>query len=158
MAAELSFTEATTMPHKARLLQAIRDEDAKLMQHRAFHIVGPGVVILVFAALAGELAVRVVKAPALFGGGTADLIGYGLAGVLLLLGITKGYAFDKWAEGWQHLQAVHDHQVGKIRSAMELLDAAESVKDGAIASGDNPPQDAWQRALRQPRPSEERAA
>ncbi len=144
------------MPYRARLLQAIRDEDAKLLQRQAFHIIGPGAVVLIFIVLVGELAVRLVNAPEFFGGGMADIFGYGAIGVFVLVGITKGYVFDKWVGGWLHLTAVHELQVAKLKAVIERLENEGLAAAGPVAEGggSSPQDDAWLRALRQPEPVE----
>ena len=140
------------MPFRARLLQAIRDEDAKLLQRQAFHVLGPGAVVLIFIVLVGELAVRLVNAPEFFGGGMADIFGYGVIGVFVLVGITKGYVFDKWVGGWLHLTAAHELQVAKIEAVIERLENEGLAAPASTAgAGEVSPQDdAWLRALRQP--------
>lgn len=150
------------MPHKARLLQAIREADAKLLQHQAFHILGPGAVILIFIVLAGEVAVRLVKAPELFGGGLVDVMGYGAIAIAIILWVSKGYAYDKWMEGWLHMRGTHEYQVKKITAVIERLERAErgeAEPEPVFNPGSlPPPSDAWQAALRHSKPTEKTEA
>ena len=136
------------MPYKSRLMQAIRDEESKLFQQRAFLIAGPGSIVLIFTALAGWFAVNVIRAPELFGGGMFELIGYGVLGVVILLSLTKGYAFDKWVEAWLHLDIVHRAKVAKIEAVMAKLEKDELEKIAKAQSGAAPKksEDSWQRA------------
>ncbi|MDO8944435.1 MAG: hypothetical protein Q7U75_14735 [Desulfobacterales bacterium] len=132
------------MPYKSRLIQAIRDEETKLFQQQAWHIVGPGVVVLTFSAIAGWFAVRVVRAPEMFGGGTFEQIGYGIVGVAIALWLTKGYTTDKWLDAWLRLGKAHQEKVARIEAVMAKLEQDELARTGdAPAQADDP----WKRAL-----------
>lgn len=138
------------MPFKSRLIQAIRDEEGKLLTEQAFHIAGPGVVIAGFIAIAGWFAVRVIRAPELFGGGAFEVIGYGFLGVVIALWLTKGYTFEKWLDGWVQLGKAHLERVAKIEAVMAKLERDELERIGlATGTGDAsaPQDDPWRRAL-----------
>ena len=137
------------MPFKARLTQAIRDEDAKLLQNQAFLIVGPGIVVLIFMAIAGWLAVHVIRTPELFGGGLLEQIGYGILGVVILLWLTKGYAYDRWLAAWLKLGSDRRTNVAKIEAVMAKLERDEQEKAALAGTGNEqkPADDPWKRAL-----------
>ena len=137
------------MPYKARLTQAIRDENARLSQQQMFLVLGPGVIILAFVAVTGWLAVHFVRAPELFGGGLFEPIGYGVLSVVILLSLTKGYAYDKWLEAWLQLGIAHSAKVAKIEAVMAKLERDEQEKAELTRIADVPqqPSDPWMRAL-----------
>lgn len=140
------------MPFKSRLIQAIRDEEAKLRTEQAIHVAGPGVVLIAFMAIAGWLAVRVIRAPELFGGGAFEVIGYGFLGVVIAGWLTKGYTLEHWLERWVQLRKEHLERVAKIEAVMAKLERDELEKV-ELAAGVPPPQpddDPWLRALATP--------
>lgn len=140
------------MPFKSRLIQAIRDEEAKLRTERAIHVAGPGIVLIAFTAIAGWLAVRVIRAPELFGGGAFDIIGYGFLGVVVAGWLTKGHTFEQWLDRWLRLRNEHRERVAKIEAVMAKLERDEAGK-AKLAAGEPPTQpenDPWLRALAAP--------
>ena len=140
------------MPFKSRLIQAIRDEEAKLRTERAIHVAGPGIVLIAFIAIAGWLAVRVIRAPELFGGGAFDVIGYGFLGVVVAGWLTKGRTFEQWLDRWLRLRNEHLARVAKIEAVMAKLARNEAEKAELVA-GEPPTQpesDPWLRALAAP--------
>ena len=140
------------MPYKLRLAQAIRDEEAKYLQERVFHILGPGIVILAFIAFVGWLAVRVIKTPELFGGGAFDLIGYGTLGVAISLSLAKGYTIDKWLSVGQELSTAHLARIARIEAVITLMENGELEK---TAGAPSVPDDPWTRALSPETPQED---
>lgn len=138
------------MPFKSRLIQAIRDEEAKLRTEQALHIAGPGAVVSVFIAIAGWFAVRVIHAPELFGGGAFEIIGYGFLGVVIVSSLTKAYSVEHWLDGWVQLRKAHLERVAQIEAVMARLEQEELERAGVAAIGDAPTQpgdDPWMRAL-----------
>jgi len=146
------------MPYTFRLMQAIHDEEANLRQKQVFHIIGPGLVVLLLWLFAGEMTVRVLNAPDLFGIGMLDVLCYGLLWTSVLLGLSKGYSLDKWLEGWLFLTAEHKRRVAKIEAVIvnlgntEQSKTAAAVQSNARSSEDDP----WMRALQTSVPAPER--
>lgn len=137
------------MPFKSRLIQAIRDEEAKLQTEQAIHIAGPGAVVGLFIAVAGWLAVRVIHAPELFGGGAFEIVGYGFLGVVIVSSLTKAYSVEHWLDGWVQLRKAHLEKVARIEAVMARLEQEELERADVAAIGDatQPDGDPWMRAL-----------
>lgn len=148
------------MPFEIRLAQAIRDENARALQQQIFHIVGPGTLLLLFVGLVGSLAVRLVGAPAVFGGGAWDVIGYGFLGVVMSLWLSKRYVLDRWLDAWYHIEKVRQANVAKIEAVIARMEAEERQKAEAAGKAETaaaPRPDPWRRALSTP-PAEGEAA
>jgi len=141
------------MPFKSRLIQAIRDEEAKLRTDQTMHIVGPGFVLIAFVAFAGWFAVRVLHAPELLGG-AFDVIGYGFLGLVIAGSLKRGYTFEKWLERWVQLRTEHLERVASIEAVMARLEKEGLVEPDAAAPQSPLPQsedDPWLRALATPK-------
>ncbi len=146
------------MPFKSRLIQAIRDEEAKLRTEQTIHITGPGFVLVAFVAIAGWFAVRVLHAPELFGG-AFDVIGYGFLGLVIAGSIGRGYTLEKWLARWVQLRTEHQERVARIEAVMARLEK-EGLEEAelAVAPAPGEPQppappgdDPWLRALATPK-------
>lgn len=139
------------MPLKSRLIQAIRDEEAKLRTEQALHIAGPGAVVGLFIAIAGWFAVRVIRAPELFGGGAFEIIGYGFLGGVIVSSLTKTYSVERWLDGWVQLRKAHLERIARIEAVMAKLEQDELARATELAAaGEAPAQpdsDPWMRAL-----------
>lgn len=139
------------MPFKSRLIQAIRDEEAKLRTEQMLHIAGPGAIVGIFIAVAGWFAVRVIHAPELFGGGAFEMVCYGFLGAAIVSSLTKRYSLERWLDGWVQLRQAHQERVARIEAVMAKLEQEELERvAGLAATGDaaaQPDGDPWMRAL-----------
>lgn len=141
------------MPFKSRLIQAIRDEEARLRTDQALHVAGPGAIVAIFIAVAGWFAVRVLHAPELFGGGAFEIACYGFLGAAIVSSLTKRYSLERWLDGWVQLRKAHLERVARIEAVMAKLeqDELERAAESAAAAGEAPAadDDPWMRALTQ---------
>lgn len=136
------------MPFKARLEQAIQEENQKAAHQRTVHVAGPSVLLVLYVVISGFLAVRVAHVPDTFGGGAWDMLGYGLLALGISLWLSKRYVLDRWLEAWEHIEKVRQANVLKIEAVMARMEAEERAKaEAANQAAPAPQSDPWKRAL-----------